>query len=236
MAFNQQKFDRATYQTRGIFNTYVYETTDSASDVLTAGYFDACRFKGEDGWLGGAVKALTADGFIDLQITSAGLVVIAPVATSSDGYGVYTDSEYTSTPFVITNGNTEDMPNNAASVIEELPPGSAGYYNGSRITPDALADAYMVRLGFEAASSINNGAFNVSIDISAAGDGSVVISGDPQRMVRGSNSFQRYTITLPIYCRETFVANGGLVRLEAIDGTISIRRISFFITKLYSGA
>ncbi|MGB3724811.1 MAG: hypothetical protein WA981_03515 [Glaciecola sp.] len=235
MAFNQQRFDRATYQTRGIFNTYVYETEDSASDILTAGYFDKCRFKDEDGWLGGAIKALTSDGFIDLQIASSG-VVSAPVISSSGGYGVYGDTQYASTPLVVSNGTTVKLSNNAGSVIEELPAGSDGFYDGNVITPDALGDAYMVRLGFEAASSINNGAFNVSIDISAAGDGSIVISGDPQRMVRGSNSFQRYTITLPVYCRETFVANGGHVLFSAVDGAISIRNISFFITKLYSGA
>lgn len=236
MAFNQQKFDRATYQTRGIFNTYVYETNDSASDVLTAGYFDACRFKDEDGWLGGAVKALTSDGFVDLQITSGGVVVIAPTVTSSDGYGVYGDSEYDVTPFVVNSGTSAQLPNNAADVIEELPPGSAGYYDGSRITPDALGDAYMVRLGFEAASSANDGSFNVSVDISAAGDGSIVISGNPERMIRGSGNFQRYTISLPIFCRETFLANGGTVRIESVSGNTSIRQIGFFITKLYSGA
>lgn len=236
MAFSQQKFDRATYQTRGIFNTYVYETTDSASDVLAAGYFDACRFEGEDGWLGGAIKALTSDGFVDLQITSSGVVVIAPVVTSSDGYGVYTDDEYTSTPLVVSNGTTVKLSNNAGSVIEELPAGSSGFYDGSVITPDALGDAYIVRLGFEAASSINQGAFNVAVDISETGDGSIVISGDPERMIRGSNTYQRYSISLPIFCREAFIANGGHVLFSAVDGNISVRNISFFITKLYSGA
>lgn len=236
MAFIQFKFDRATYQTRGIFNTYVYETEDSASELLTAGYFDACRFKGEDGWLGGAIKALTSDGFIDLQITSSGVVVSAPVISSSGGYGVYGDTQYTSTPLVVSNGTTVKLSNNAGSVIEELPAGSDGFYDGSVITPDALGDAYIVRLGFEAASSINQGAFNVAVDISAAGDGSIVISGDPERMIRGSNTYQRYSISLPIFCRETFITNGGHVLFSAVDGNISVRNISFFIVKLYSGA
>lgn len=236
MAFNQFKFDRATYQTRGIFNSYVYETDDSASDLLQDGYFDACRFSGEDGWLGGAIKALTSNGFVELQITSGGVVVVATQVSSSDGYGVYGDSQYDSTPLVVSAGNTVKLANNAADVFEQLPPGSSGYYDGSVITPDALNDAYIVRLGFEASSSINNGAFNVAVDISATGDGSIVISGDPERMIRGSNEYQKYTISLPVFCRETFLANGGHVLFTAVDGNISVRDISFFITKTYSGA
>jgi hypothetical protein len=236
MSFNQQKFDRATYQTRSIFNTYVYETEDSANDLVSTGYFDQCRFKGEPGWDGGSIKALTPAGFVDLQITDSGVIDIAPVITSADGYGVYGDSQYTSTPLVVTAGSTVKLANNAASVIEELPPGSNGYYDGNVITPDAFKDAYLLRLGFEAASTSNNGAFNVFVDISATGDGSIIISGNPERMIRGSGTFQKYTITLPIFCRETFIANGGHVLIESVDGNTSVRQISFFITKLYSGA
>lgn len=236
MVFIQFKFDRATYQTRGIFNTYVYETDDSASELLSSGYFDACRFKDEDGWLGGAIKALTSDGFIDLQITSIGVVVSAPVISSSGGYGVYGDSQYDSTPLVVNSGTQVKLPNNSADIIEELPAGSSGFYDGSVITPDALGDAYILRLGFEAASSSTNGAFNVAVDISATGDGSIIISGNPERMIRGANSYQRYTISLPIFCRETFLANGGHVLIESVTGNTSVRQISFFITKVYSGA
>ena len=236
MSFNQQKFDRATYQTRSIFNTYIYETDDSASSLLAAGYFNACRFKDEEGWLGGSIKALTPSGFVDLQIAASGIINIAPSITSSDGYGVYGDSQYATTPFVVTAGNTVLLPNNAANVIEELPPGSSGYYDGNVITPDALGDAYILRLGFEAASSSANGAFNVAVDISATGDGSIIISGNPERMIRGANSYQRYTISLPIFCRETFLANGGHVLVESVTGNTSVRSISFFITKTYSGA
>lgn len=236
MAFNQFKFDRATYQTRGIFNTYVYETDDLANELLQNDYFNLCRFKGEEGWLGGVIKALTGNGFIDLKITSTGAVAVATQLTSSGGYGVYNDNQYDSTPLVINNGDRVKLPNDAANVIEELPAGSDGFYDGSVITPDALGDAYILRLGFEAASSSTNGAFNVAVDISATGDGSIIISGNPERMIRGSNSYQSYTISLPIFCRETFLANGGHVLIESVTGNTSVRQISFFITKLYSGA
>ena len=45
MAFEQLKLDVATEQTRGIFNTYVYESlTDTVDEVQSEGYFLESRF------------------------------------------------------------------------------------------------------------------------------------------------------------------------------------------------
>lgn len=71
MAFNQEKIDRATDQSRGIFNTYVYRTEDTIAEVEAPGYFEACRFAVIDGpqtnskgWDGGVVECRCADGFM----------------------------------------------------------------------------------------------------------------------------------------------------------------------------
>lgn len=71
MAFTQEKIDRATVQTRGIFNRYVYRTEDTVAQVLAPGYFAACRFSIEDGpatngrgWDDGIVECHCSDGYL----------------------------------------------------------------------------------------------------------------------------------------------------------------------------
>ena len=68
MSFSQRHFERSTYQTRGIFNTYVYETQDSSNEVLSDGYFLPCRFYGEDGWTGGTIDINCQDSNFIVEI------------------------------------------------------------------------------------------------------------------------------------------------------------------------
>lgn len=244
MAFDYDRLNRLSIES--IYERFRYDTNDTVSEVQEDGYFELDKFNLKNN-TAPIIECKCSNGTVIVSVNEQTQAVVtmavssesggvSNVSESSGGYGVYGDTQYTSTPLVVTSGATVKLSNNAGSVIEELPAGSNGFYDGSVITPDALGDAYIVRLGFEASSSINNGALNVAVDISAAGDGSIVISGDPERMIRGSNTYQRYSISLPIFCRETFVANGGHVLFSAVDGNISVRNISFFITKLYSGA
>ena len=78
MSFNQEKIDRATIQSRGIFNTYVYRTEDPIAEVEAAGYFAECRFAELDGpatnsngWDGGIVEAYCDDGYVVGQIDAS---------------------------------------------------------------------------------------------------------------------------------------------------------------------
>lgn len=71
MAFKQFKLDRSVTQSRGIFNKYIYETTDSISDVTGIDYFNSSRFALVDndetngmGWNGGVIECLCSDGYI----------------------------------------------------------------------------------------------------------------------------------------------------------------------------
>jgi hypothetical protein len=71
MSFTQEKIDRATIQSRGIFNSYVYKTTDTVEQVQAPGYFAACRFAildgpatNSNGWNGGVVECHCSDGYL----------------------------------------------------------------------------------------------------------------------------------------------------------------------------
>ena len=73
MSFTQFKFERSTYQTRGIFNTYVYETDDPYEEVFSSGYFSKCRFLNEPGWDGGYLDVICSDGRFFAQISGESL-------------------------------------------------------------------------------------------------------------------------------------------------------------------
>jgi hypothetical protein len=84
MAFTQEKIARASVQTQGIFNNYVYRTNDTIAQVKSAGYFDKCRFAVEDGqatngdgWNGGNIECYCSDGYIVGQMdASAGTLTV----------------------------------------------------------------------------------------------------------------------------------------------------------------
>lgn len=71
MPFVQEKIDRSVNQSRGIFNKYVYRTTDTMEAVQAPGYFSQCRFAvidgpstNSNGWHEGIIEAHCADGYV----------------------------------------------------------------------------------------------------------------------------------------------------------------------------
>ena len=75
MAFEQFKLDVATEQTRGIFNTYVYESdVDIIADIQVSGYFSASRFIDDPDWVGSLLIAKMSDGSVNGFINSDGSI------------------------------------------------------------------------------------------------------------------------------------------------------------------
>ena len=74
MAFNQFKLDRATTQSRGIFDTFVYSTDDTIAEVQATGYFSQSRYatRTPDKWTGSFVTCKCADGVFEGEIDSNG--------------------------------------------------------------------------------------------------------------------------------------------------------------------
>lgn len=157
---------------------------------------------------------------------------------AGSGWALYTDTQYDAvTPLVVSQGSTVDLPNNAGSKDESsLPTGSPALYDGTRIQPNSINDTYDVRVTFKAStSSGSNGGFNVSLDLSEEGDDSITVASHPVRMLRGANTVQTYTVNFPVFCKENFVANGGLLRIESVTGNLTMYDISLFLVKTYGG-
>lgn len=78
MTFVQEKIDQSSVQSRGIFNNYVYRTTDTMAQVKAAGYFAACRFAVSDGpdtngfgWNGANIECYCSDGYLLGQMNAS---------------------------------------------------------------------------------------------------------------------------------------------------------------------
>ena len=86
MAFQQFKFDQVTFQSRDIFNTYIYETDDTIADVLTTGYFDACRFAQSEDWVGSIIQCKCSDTYAEVYALADGATeLVMPAAADVAG-------------------------------------------------------------------------------------------------------------------------------------------------------
>ncbi len=176
---------------------------------------------------------LLSDILTAIQTGGSTEAQIQEITKGVNGYGFYANSTATElSPLVVSDSSTVALIFDTATRETRLPDGYTTMFSGGRIVSNDVDGMFDVRVGFWAAPSNNNGAFGINIDISAAGDGSIVIAEDARRMVRGSNTYQFYTIPLPVFSAETFVNNGGLVRFSAIDGDISLYGIQLLVSKV----
>lgn len=155
------------------------------------------------------------------------------------GWANYADDEFVQgNPLVVSQGTEIVLPNNAATVIEsQIPFDYTQLYSGSRVLSNNIGDTFTVRVTFKAFGSNNNSGFNLKFDISALADGSNIISTIPTRMIAGSgqNNEQTYTTSFDLFSLNTYVDNGGVIRIQAVDGNLTIRDIGFFIERKHRG-
>ncbi len=118
MAFEQFKLDISSEQTRGIFNTYVYQTDDTSAEVQEAGYFIKSRFDLVDGdGCGALIRCCCSDNFFEGFTDSDG--TITPV---SDGAVV--NIKEVSTPYTLQSTDEIVIVNGAGTVT--VPDGFQG--------------------------------------------------------------------------------------------------------------
>jgi hypothetical protein len=104
-----------------------------------------------------------------------------------------------------------------------------------KITPATLRDSYALRVQVELDSVSGNPLrLILDIDIGGAVSPTIVISSD-SKSIRGGNFPQSYLFSLPFFCKETFVANGGQVFLSTDTGSAVVGARSVFIERISSG-
>lgn len=151
---------------------------------------------------------------------------------STTGWARYGDTTYTSgNPFVLAEGATVDLPNDAGSVItSQLPSGVTAFYDGTVITPENEGDFYDLSIRFTTQSSVNEGTIRLTVDIGGT-QGEIV--SDVRRLGRGSGINNQLTFAFGVFTLDTFIANGGTVRVESIDGEQSIFDIVYVISRTH---
>jgi len=152
--------------------------------------------------------------------------------TRGTGWASYADDQYIeASPFTINSGVTSSLPNNSAVTIESfLPPLVSGLYDGAKITPESGGSYYSFTVRFCAKSSSVSGSFDFSIDI-----GGTVgqIFNETKVFSKGANAEQAFSIVAPGFIGETFLANGGTIKIKSLVGNTSIYDISLQIARIH---
>lgn len=153
------------------------------------------------------------------------------------GWAQYKDTQYTSgAPLVVNAGASVSVGNNAGEVISDhLPNGVAQLYDGTtgKILPVKLGDALVMRVNFKAFTDNNNGLASLCLDIGAT---EPILEDDFQfPRGTGSGNVRSFSTTHLIYELNTFVSNGGDLKIEGVRGTTTIYDIKYVLSVINKG-
>ena len=106
-------------------------------------------------------------------------------------------------------------------------------WGSDKLNPAAVGESYLLRLQFSITQtgSGNNKYAEVSFDIGDGGGPNVVWT-QTHPLIKGQSAIENVSLTLPVFCREGFLSNGGKFYIEANtniniwDRRIMIQRMS----------
>lgn len=150
------------------------------------------------------------------------------------GWGVYRDTTYTSgSPWTLAGGTAAALPNDAGdSIISFMPPNVAPFYDGTKIRPANVGDYYILTVRFQAEYSGALPVVEFRVDLG----GSVgEVFQETLSFKKGSGTPHPFSIVVPFYSLDTFVANGGIVELESVSGgDVDIWDIEYQINRVFA--
>lgn len=154
---------------------------------------------------------------------------------ANTGWANYLDTQYTAiNPFTVLDGVTSTLPNNAGTVIDDyLPNGVSQFYNSGtqKITPGAVGDYNVITVRFNAESSTNTAYLEFGIDI---GGTQGVIFRDIKVFPKGAGVEHPFAFVCPGFSLDTFLANGGSVKISALNGDVDIYGINYHFARMYA--
>lgn len=193
-------------------------------------------------YFGGNFGVKTATPTEDFEVAGSALVSENSGAPNSvvrnidlgTGWATYADGIYDfETPLTISSGVTDTLPNNAANIINsQIPLGVTSFYNSgtTKITPELNGDSYLINVRFKARSNNASGLLDVLLDI---GGSMNVIDAETVSLRKGTDVEQQVNVIFDIYSGSTFVANGGLIKVNSIIGDTEIYDIQYKITRTH---
>ena len=151
------------------------------------------------------------------------------------GWASYADSIYTvGSPLSIANGMTANVTNNAATVIKTyIPFGVTSFWNSAtaKITPANVGDGYTFCLRCKIKPSSAGTYLDFGIYIAGAVG---VIFKQTIVLPKGAGIEHDINIECTGYSLATFVANGGIMKITANGGTLSIYNIELQVHRYHS--
>lgn len=175
--------------------------------------------------------------FLRTKINKIETTLINLVMPRDLGWAQYGDSQYIeASPLVITLGTTStiNLDGLANTLKMHLPDDVTDFYDTttSKITPAKVGDGYTFSLSFKGKNTSNNGDATIFTDI---GGSFTRLFPKTFRFNRGANVVHEYYFTFNMYTLDTFIANGGLLKIEAGTGNTSIYDIVLQIHRISKG-
>ncbi len=140
------------------------------------------------------------------------------------GWAQYGDSNYIeANPLITNSGQTSviSLDGLTNTIKSQLPLGVTDLYDAvsSKITPAESGDGYGMSIQFKGKNSSNNGDATIFIDI---GGSFTRLFPKSFRFNRGAGTAHDYYFTFNFYSLGTFIANGGLIKIESGQGNTQI--------------
>ena len=155
---------------------------------------------------------------------------------SFTGWEQITDSTYTvGSPLTIATGVTGKIQTGTVTKIQtQLPTGVTTFWD---TTTDKLVavnngDAFTLSLRFKAKMDVNNGYFDVALNIGGALG---KISNETAVFTRISGTEQNFDIDFSYFTGTTFITNGGTIEIIPMNGNIEIYDIVLVIFRIHKG-
>lgn len=161
--FQLEKLERIIRGDESALNVYAYNTSDSISSVLQAGYFPASIFDDAEVNI---IHVYASDTTASVKFDKPSVTALA-LDTLTTGWAAYTDTQYVDagTAFTLPADTDTVLPNNAGSKIEtQMPPDVTTFYDGTAIT-GRDGDSLDFMIYFKAVPSVQNQWLEMWVDI-----------------------------------------------------------------------
>lgn len=170
-----------------------------------------------------------SDGF---ELRSKDALGVSRRLETGNGWAQYLDTQYTEVaPFVLSDGVTSTLPNNAGNNIVAYLPNGVTLYDPltQKLTPAAVGDYNAITIRFNAETSATSTYLEFGID---TGNPAGPIFQDTRVFPKGAGEKHPFTFTCLGFSLNNFTGNGGVVKLTAVGGDVEVYDINYHFARL----
>ena len=213
-----------------------YNADDEIDFTYTLGQDASAPFPGGRAFLSGFKLEL-----INQNQPYAGMFI--PVAAKETGFAIYTDTGFGATspiPQAIPAGTTVSIGNNSGTtLLSQLPSYVSNFYSAStqklvKGTSDTMGNGLFDVLNIEikttVKSTVSQDVFKVLIDV---GGTEGIVASETKKLVAASGTYETVFTFFSLPISSDFIANGGIPKITATSGDLSVYGTSYTITRIH---